>query len=244
MLRKEQDAYGKPMYDYFIDKSGIEVLEREDGFIDVSSPRTYFTEYKEWQPHVRAAMKYVRGRVLDIGCGAGRHSIYLQGKGFDVLGIDNSPSAVKTARLRGLRMAKVLPINQLGSKLGIFDTILMLGNNFGLFGSQRGAKQLLARFHRMTSEDARIIAESMDIYKGAMPEHRSYHQLNKRRGRMPGQARIRARYRSLIGPWFDYLLVSKTEMKRVLKGSGWRVAKLMDSGGASYIAIIEKERSQ
>jgi 2-polyprenyl-3-methyl-5-hydroxy-6-metoxy-1,4-benzoquinol methylase len=46
-------------------------------------------------------MQFVKGRVLDVGCGAGRHSLYLQEKGFDVLGTDISPLASESASLGG-----------------------------------------------------------------------------------------------------------------------------------------------
>jgi SAM-dependent methyltransferase len=88
----------------------------------------------------RQAMAYVQGRVLDIGCGAGRHALYLQGQGFDALGIDNSPLAVEVCRRRGLLRAQVLPITQVSRALGSFDTILMMGNNFGLVGNPRRAR--------------------------------------------------------------------------------------------------------
>jgi 2-polyprenyl-3-methyl-5-hydroxy-6-metoxy-1,4-benzoquinol methylase len=58
-------------------------------------------------------MVFVKGRVLDIGCGAGRHSLYLQNQGFQVLGIDNSPLAVKVAKLRGLKRVKVMSIEDI-----------------------------------------------------------------------------------------------------------------------------------
>ncbi len=38
------------------------------------------------------------GRVLDLGCGAGNYVIWLAGMGFDVVGVDSSPSAIKIAR--------------------------------------------------------------------------------------------------------------------------------------------------
>ncbi len=44
-----------------------------------------------------------------------------------------------------------------------------------------------------------------------------------------------------VTPWFDYLYVSKGEMKEILKGSGWRVKKFIDSGDSVYVAVIEKE---
>ncbi|MFQ5871357.1 MAG: methyltransferase type 11, partial [Candidatus Geothermarchaeales archaeon] len=118
----------------------------------------------------------------------------------------------------------------------------MLGNNFGLFGSFRRARWLLRRFHGMTTEGARIVAESNDPRKTTLREHLEYHDLNRRRGRMPGQLRIRVRYRKHVTPWFDYLLVSKGEMEEILGGTGWGVRRYLDSEGSVYIAIIEKER--
>ena len=140
-------------------------------------------------------MKYVKGRrVLDIGCGVGRHALYLQNKrkGLDVLGIDTSALAIKVCKLQGLKHAKVHSITQFTLKQRrrrnyTFDTILMLGNNFGLFGSFRRAKWLLQRFHKMTSDDALIIAQSMSPYKTHEQAHLTYHKLNRMKGRMPGQ---------------------------------------------------------
>jgi len=187
-------------------------------------------------------MRYVTGRVLDVGCGAGRVSLYLQKKGFDVLGLDVSPQAIRVCKIRGLKNARVMPITKISSKLGKFDTVIMFGNNFGLFGSRKRAKWLLKRFHRMTTEHARIIAESLDPYNTNDPAHLHYHKLSRRRGRMAGQLRIRVRYREYATPWFDYLLVSKREMRDILKGTGWRLKRTLDSSRSpAYIAVIEKK---
>ena len=186
-------------------------------------------------------MRHARGRVLDIGCGAGRHSLYLKEQGFDVLGIDNSPLAIEVCRSRGLSNAHVLSITQITPQLGAFGTIPMLGNNFGLFGSFTRAKWLLRRFHRITSGEARIIAESRDPYETESLEHLEYHEFNRQRGRMPGQLRIRVRYKKYATPWFDYLLVSKDEMGRILEDTGWEAREFIDGETPGvYIAIIER----
>ena len=141
-----------------------------------------------------------------------------------------------------MKHAKVLPIEKIGG-LGQekFDTIIMFGNNFGLFGSFQKAKTLLGKIHKITSPEAVIIAESNDPYKTSDPAHISYHKLNRRRGRMPGQLRIRIRFSMYVGEWFDYLLVSKGEMERILENTGWKIGQFVDSGKSSYVAIIEKE---
>lgn len=241
-MKDYQDAFGHAIYDYFKGKGGFEIVERDDGFFDVSGgPTVYFREYEDWPLHQKKAMEYVIGQVLDIGCGAGRHSLYLQEKGFDVLGIDVSPLAIEVCKLRGLKKTRTMSITQISSKLGKFDTVLMLGGNFGLFASFKRAKWLLKRLHKITHKGAKIIAESTDPYKTTDPLHLEYHEFNRKRGRMPGQLRIRVRYKKYVTPWFDYLIVSKDEMEEMLTGTGWRVKNFIDSETSVYIAIIEKE---
>jgi cyclopropane fatty-acyl-phospholipid synthase-like methyltransferase len=242
MLSDRQDAYGHLVYDYLKKGVGQEVVERDDGLLDPSEmlPAYYFAPYRSWSDRERRAMRFVKGRVLDVGCGAGRVALYLQRRGFDVLGIDLSPLAVRVCRLRGLKKVRVLPAAQIRQLDGKFDTILMFGNNFGLFGSYKRGRAMLKNFHEATSENARIIAESVDPYKTKDPAHLAYQRRNRAMGRMSGQVRIRVRYRTYMTPWFDYLLVSKSEMQRLIAGTGWRIEDFITSKGAAYIAIIGK----
>jgi len=242
MLTKQQDAYGRMVWDHLHGQRTSEIVEREGGFFDASGGApNYFAEFKHWPKHQQAAMKYVRGRVLDVGCGAGRCCLYLQKRGQTVVGIDASPLAVRTSRKRGVKDARLLPFTRIHRGLGRFDTILMMGNNFGLFGSPRRARWLLQRLHSLTSTGARIVAETNSIYETKNPEHLRYHRYNRRRGRMSGQLRIRIRYQRYCTPWFDYLMVSPDEMQDILEGTGWRVQRFLKSSGPMYVAVIEKD---
>jgi len=242
-LKPEEDAFGQSMWAYYKGQEVYEIVERDDGYFDApgATPKGYFSEYQDWSPVEKKAMECVKGRVLDIGSGAGRHSLYLQKKGFDVLGIDNSPLAVKICKLRGLKKAKVMSIENVDFKPNSFDTITMMGNNFGLFGSFKKAQRLLRRFHKMTSKNALIIGATRNPYKTDNPFHLEYHKLNREKGRMGGQLRIRIRFRKYVGRWFDYLMVSKEEMKELLKGTRWKVKEFIDSEDSIYIAILEKK---
>ena len=201
----------------------------------------YFAAYEDWAEHQRLAIQHAAGRVLDVGCGAGRHSLYLQGQGHDVLGTDISPLAIQTCQHRGLTNAIVTPITQLSSKMGIFDTILMMGHNFGLVGNYKRAKWLLRRFAAMTTPTAKIIAETMDPYQTEEPCHLAYHQFNRDRGRMAGQLKLRVRYRQYATPWFDYLFVSKAEMEDILDETAWQVERYIDATNTpTYVAILVK----
>lgn len=241
MLKDHQDAYGHELLDYLNGITGSEIVERDD-YIEVSvDNKFYFTDYKDWTPHERKAIRYARGRVLDVGCGAGRCLLCLQQKGLDVMGIDISPLAVEVCKKRGIQNVRVLSITQVSSKLGFFDTILMFGGSFGLFGCPERAKWQLKRFHKITSERGRIIALSCDPYRAVSQESKQYRKFNKKRGRMPGQVRIRVRYKKYVTPWFDYLLVSREEMADILNGTGWRIEQLFASTWAPYAVVIGKE---
>jgi SAM-dependent methyltransferase len=240
-MKNLQDAHGNAMFDYLNGKDAFEIVERDDGLITTTNaPAVYFSKYRDWPTHEKRGMRFARGKVLDIGCGAGRHAIYLQERGLDVLGIDTSPLAIKVCKQRGLKKAKRLSIDQISQKLGRFDTLLMLGNNFGLFENFNKARRLLKRFHKITSGEARIIVESLDPYQTDEPDHLAYHKYNRKCGRMSGQVRLRVRYKKHATPWFDYLLVSKDEMREILKDTGWQVKRFLDSKSPWYLAIIEK----
>ena len=222
-------------------RPAVEIVEREDGFIDASSlgPGIYLAPFRRWPPHHRQAMRFVRGRALDVGCGGGRVCLHLQERGHDVVGIDASVRAVEVTRRRGVRDARVLRFEDVGSALGRFDTIVMLGNNFGLFGSAQKARRLLRRLRLITNDGARIVAETRDVRRTDDPDHLRYQETNRERGRLPGQIRIRVRYRSLATPWFDYLMVGRDELEELLDGSGWRLERTIDSDD-TYVAVISR----
>lgn len=239
-LNPEEDALGQMIWACYKGRKVFQIVERDDGLINAVTPKRYFSDYEHWHPIEQEAMEFVKGKVLDIGCGAGRHSLYLQNKGFGVLGIDISPLATKVCKLRGLKKAKIMSIEDVNFKPNSFDTIIMLGGNFGLFGSFKQARKLVKRFHKMTSGNALIIADTRDPFKTDNPDHLEYHKLNKKKGRMGGQVKIRVRFEKYVGRWFDYLMVSREEMKEILKGTGWKVKEFIDPDESGYVAIIEK----
>ncbi len=242
-MKVTEDAYGQQLQaQYQSQTATAEIIERDDNYIDTGSKAgLYFLEYEQWSSTEKQAVAFAKGRVLDIGCGAGRHSLYLQRKGFDVTAIDNSPGAVEVCQLRGLKNAIVRPIAKVDEFApNSFDTILMLGNNFGLFGDSNNAKLLLEKLSRVTSPEALIIAGTRNPYQTDSTDHLEYHELNRQRGRMPGQIRMRVRYRRAVGEWFDYLFVSPEEMEAIVAKTAWKIKDFIEGEEPDYIALIGK----
>ena len=237
-LEEHQDAFGHALLDYFEGRGGEEIVERSDGHLGLSADAGRYLA--EPVGHDLEALQRATGRVLDIGCGPGRIALHFQKQGHDVVGVDVSPLAIEVCRRRGVADARLLSIDQIDRTLGEFDTIVMMGNNFGLFGNPAKAQRLLRRFARLTSAGARIIAQTLDPYATTDETHLRYHEQNRRVGRMGGQIRMRIRYKTHKTPWFDYLLVSEAELPDVLNGSGWRVAEVLRTDSAAYTMILRK----
>lgn len=117
-MKTERDAFGHMLMAGLRGANEPEVIEREDGFVNTGwGASVYLAPYDEWPPVEQEAMPYVRGRVLDVGCGAGRHALYLQEQGHAVVAVDASPLAVEVCRERGVRDARLIAITQLSRAL-------------------------------------------------------------------------------------------------------------------------------
>jgi len=241
-LKEHEDAYGRLILDYLEGSPAPEIVERDDGFITASrfGPDFYFAPFRRWPKTQRSAVRLVHGRVLDVGCGAGRVALELQERGHEVVGIDVSPLAVEIARRRGAKDVRQLAVTRVNPGLGRFDTIVMFGNNCGLLGNRRRAPWLLRRFKSVTRPGARILAESTNPYATDRPEHLAFHERNRRRGRMAGQLRIRIRHGVYRTPWFDYLLASPEELAGLASGTGWELTRVIGDGEPSYVGVLER----
>ena len=243
-MRPEQDAFGRALLDRLEGNDRADVIiERDDGFIEAERAGDFYVRpRRRWWPPERQAMRLARGRVLDVGCGAGRVLLDLQERGFDAVGIDHSPGAVAVCRRRGARDVRELGFEDVDESLGRFDTIVLYANNLGLLGGVTRGRRLLRRLHGITTNRARILGGSYDPYTTETEVHRAYHRRNRRRGRLGGQLRLRLRYRELATPWFDWVLLAPSELEELVAGTGWHVARRFDGTNPDvYIAVLEKE---
>lgn len=241
-LGPDEDAYGRAMLDHLDGLATWEIVERDDGFFSPGAgPTLYFSEFQEWRKMEKEAMAHVQGRVLDIGCGAGRFMLYLREHGHDVVGFDNSPAAIEACKRRGLDQVHVLDLDDLDSSLGMFDTVLMLGGNLGLLGNPDKGKDTLRWLDEVTTETSRIIGASLDRRKTTDPDWKSYVDRNLELGRISGQTRIRIRYRKYATPFFDYFRIGPDEVEGLLEGTVWELSQVISEDDISYVAVISKQ---
>lgn len=120
-----------------------------------------FRDFNQMPKIEQKALQLSNGKILDIGCGAGSHSLYLQEKGFDVTSIDISPNTIKTCQLRGLKNAKVTNVLEVDDQK--FDTILLLMNGTGIFKSIDESPKYFQKLKSLLHQNGQILIDSSDI---------------------------------------------------------------------------------
>jgi SAM-dependent methyltransferase len=241
ILSYEDDAFGRALLDHLAGGAGELVLERDDDYAGPALPaEVFFADPGDWPLPERQVFELVHGRVLDVGCGAGRHSLEAQRRGFEVVAIDISPGAVEVCRRRGVQDVRLLPLGGVDASLGLFDTVLMMCGNVGLVGDAEEALRILRTLHDLTTPAGRIVLDSVDPHQDADSSDLAYQERNRARGRMPGQVTIRLRYADRATPWFELLNLSPSELERLVVPTGWRTAQLVEGEPPDYYAALEK----
>jgi hypothetical protein len=119
--------------------------------------------------------------------------------------------------------AVVGSVEQIPSGLGLFDTVLLLGNNLGLLASAERAAVVLGNLAAVTKPRGQLLGSGLDPYRTDTETHLAYHDWNRQRGRLPGQVRMRVRDGAIATPWFDYLFVSLAELQEILTSMPWQL---------------------
>lgn len=158
-----KDLFGKAILDYQTNNSPEDLItETNISESDEMSVEYLFRSYTEMPELEQKALQLSKGKILDIGCGAGSHTLYLQEKGFDVTAIDISPNAIEACKLRGVKNAFAKNVLDLDSNEK-FDTILLLMNGTGIFGTLKETTKFLQKLKSLLSENGQILIDSSDL---------------------------------------------------------------------------------
>ena len=158
-----KDLFGKAILDFQTNNSPEDLItETTISDKDEMSVAYLFRSYDEMPKLEQKALQMAKGKVLDVGCGAGSHSLILQNeKKFDVMSIDISPNAIQTCTLRGLKKVKVQDIMTLENEK--FDTLLLLMNGTGIFETLKKTPNYLQKLKSLLSSNGQILIDSSDI---------------------------------------------------------------------------------
>ncbi|NVK26771.1 MAG: class I SAM-dependent methyltransferase [Flavobacteriia bacterium] len=234
----DTDLFGRAMRDYHTGlglhklRVRTQVVDWED--LPVSH---FFRTWDDFPELEQEAIDRCRGRVLDMGAGAGAHALELQAKGHSVTAVDNSVGAVEVMRTRGVKTAKCADWQEF--KDSYYDTVLLLMNGIGLAGTMDGLKDFTAKWDEWLNPDGQVIFESTDIaYIYKFPEGSDLLELEP----YYGEQTYRMTYdgTEVLFPW---LFADAKSLQSELQKLGWSMDILYDDGQGSFLARSKRIKS-
>lgn len=158
-----KDLFGKAILDFQTNNSPEDLItETTISEEDEMSVAYLFRSYDEMPQMEQKALQLSKGKILDVGCGAGSHSLSLQNeRNLDVTSIDISPNAIQACTLRGLKKAKVQDVLTLENEK--YDTILLLMNGAGMCGKLKNIPNFLLKLKSLLNPGGQILLDSSDI---------------------------------------------------------------------------------
>ena len=156
------DVFGMALLDYLKGNYTEDIITFSSLYEEDIIPLPYlFRTHSDMPPLEQKALQLCKGSILDIGCGAGCHSLHLQQKGFDATALDSSAGAIETCCAQGIK--KVIHADICNFKGQKFDTLLMLMNGIGLVGRLENFGNFFIHLKTLLKPGGQVIVDSSDI---------------------------------------------------------------------------------
>ena len=194
-----------------------------------------FRKFEEMPELERTALENARGKTLDVGAGAGCHSIVLQEKGIDVTAIDISPYSVEVMKERGIHKVLEQDFFTLTEQ---FDTILMLMNGIGMAGTVDQLPMFFQHLDRVLAPGGQLIFDSSDLCylfedeDGIieLPDQENYY----------GELTYQLQYKDCKGETFPWFYIDADTFDQYAREAGYEVSILRMGPHYDYLARVTK----
>ena len=209
----QPDVLGSALMDYYREKTDEPLILHNSYGDPEEMPLEVFFEAEDQLSELdQYALSLCRGSVLDVGAGAGKHSLILQNKRKNVTALDNSPGSIKVMEARGVR--QVIEADIYSYERESYDTILLLMNGIGLAGNLQRLPILLGKFKALLNPGGQVICDSSDISYLFSPT-------SDQSGHYYGEISYAFEYQNQRGRWFDWLYADQDTLLRCCHEGGF-----------------------
>ena len=226
-----KDVLGEALSDYYQHGAAAKLwVHNKYGPKEEMRVAVYFRDADKMPELEWIALQHCKGRVLDIGAGAGSHSLVLQQMGLDVTALDLSPGAASVMEQRGVKKILRQDFFELSAgDLGCFDTLLLLMNGIGLAGTLDGLRRFLGQARKIMAPGATLIFDSSDLaymYDGKVPAGLPEYY---------GEILYQYGYRRQRSDWFKWLFIDRKTLTSLAAEEGWRTELLFEDESDQYL---------
>lgn len=235
-MNRKTDPMGRAIADFHMTGKADRLRVFSPVFEEDEMPLpTLFRKYEDMPEIERIALDMAIGKTLDVGAGAGCHSLVLQEKGIDVTAIDISPLSVETMKKRGVKNVKEQDFFTLE---GEFDTILMLMNGIGIVGTLDRLPKFFRHLDKILAPGGQLLCDSSDISYVFMDEEGMI-DISKEMVYY-GEHSFWMQYKDTIGEPFDWLYIDADTLKQNAERNGYALEVVAEGEHYDYLARITK----
>ena len=236
LLAEGKDPMGQAIRDYFETGHAGRLRVFSPQFDEDELPVAALFRTEECMPKLeRTALDLCRGRVLDVGAGAGCHSLALQRRGLDVTAIDISPLSVEVMRCRGVKSAVAADLFD-ETFSGCYDTVLMLMNGSGIIGQLERMPLFFHRMKQLLAAGGQVLMDSSDLRYVFENEDGSW-DIDLNAGYY-GELEYQMQYQKVKGEPFDWLYVDFDTLAFHAQANGFRAELVAKGSHYDYLARL------
>ncbi|QED37682.1 methyltransferase domain-containing protein [Antarcticibacterium arcticum] len=232
------DIFGSAISAYYHHKDATDILVHSPDFDDDVIPVHYlFRDYKEMPLLERTALDNCSGKVLDVGCGAGSHALYLQKhKKLDVTAIDISPGAIEIAAQRGLKKTRCIDFFDLKNEK--FDTLLFLMNGTGIIGKLDKLDDFFTHCKELLTTNGKILIDSSDL-RYLLDEDEDGGLWVEMNSNYYGEMQYSISYKNEVSPIFNWLYIDFKMLQLAASKNSFSCSLLKEGDHFDYLALLK-----
>ncbi|MCO5258580.1 MAG: class I SAM-dependent methyltransferase [Crocinitomicaceae bacterium] len=232
MIQKN-DPIGQAILDFSKSKQSVDIVVLSDLCEDDVIPSGYlFRSFKEMPNLEKVALNHCKGSVLDIGAGAGCHSVVLHEKGLDITTLETSEGATTYLQSLGIKTLHT-SIQQFSDQT--FDTLLLLMNGIGLAGKLINLESFLIHLKKLLKPGGIIICDSTDIrYLYEEEDGSMWMDLTSE---YYGNFKFQMRYNDHQTDWFDWLYVDFDRLSEAADKTGFTTTLLYEEEDENHYLV-------
>ncbi|SEM17573.1 Methyltransferase domain-containing protein [Aquimarina amphilecti] len=233
-----KDIFGEAIKDFYNKNSTEDIIVQAPDFDDDIIPVSYLFRDHLGMPKIeQKALEIAFGDVLDVGCGAGSHSLFLlKEKKLPVHAIDISEGAIEICKKRGITNANVQDIFDL--KQVQYDTLLFLMNGSGIIGKLGNIDRFFVHIKSLLKPNGQILIDSSDI-SYLFTEDDGTFWVDASAGYY-GEMQYRLKYKNLKSDWFDWLYLDYNTLQNAANANGFICELLLEGENNDYLAKLTK----
>ncbi|HTL09043.1 MAG TPA: class I SAM-dependent methyltransferase [Chitinophagaceae bacterium] len=221
------DPLGQAMADYYYKKRrGKLWILNQYGPREEMPVGAYFRNYDTMPALEHIALQTCKGRILDIGAGAGSHALALQAQGKQVTALELSALSCDVMQQRGVE--NIVQQDIFAFHQPRYDSLLLLMNGIGLAGTLDGLKRFVRHAASLLTPGGQLIFDSSDVayvYEDQLPNPGKYY----------GEIAYRYQYKNERTDWFNWLYIDRYTMKAILQQEGWKTTILTEDEHGQYL---------